>query len=30
MLSHGRAVEVGELTNQDDLFDQWLTNHLGS
>ena len=24
----GGAVEVGELTNQDDLFDQWLAEHL--
>jgi hypothetical protein len=28
ILSHGGTVEVGELTNQDDLFDQWLANRL--
>ena len=28
ILSHGGTVEVGELTNQDNLFDQWLANHL--
>jgi len=28
ILSHGGTVEVGELTNQDDLLDQWLANRL--
>ena len=27
ILSHGGAVEIGELTNHDDLFDQWLAKH---
>ena len=30
ILSHGGAVEVGELTNHDDLFDEWLAKHLSS
>jgi hypothetical protein len=30
ILRHGGAVEVGELTNHDDLFDQWLAKHLSS
>jgi hypothetical protein len=27
ILSYGGAVEVGELTNRDDQFDQWLAQH---
>ena len=30
ILSHGGAVEVGELTSHDDLFDQWLAKHFSS
>jgi hypothetical protein len=30
ILSHGGTVEVGELTNHDDLFDQWLAQHLSA
>ena len=30
ILRHGGAVEVGELTNHDDMFDEWLAKHLSS
>jgi hypothetical protein len=30
ILRHGGAVEVGELTNHDDRFDEWLTKNLSS
>jgi hypothetical protein len=30
ILSHGGAVEIGELTNHDDRFDQWLAQHLSA
>jgi hypothetical protein len=30
ILHHGGAVEVGELTNHDDRFDEWLAQHLSS
>ena len=30
ILRHGGAVEVGELTNHDDRFDEWLAKHLSS
>jgi hypothetical protein len=30
ILSRGGAVEVGELTNHDDPFDQWLTQHFSA
>jgi hypothetical protein len=30
ILSYGGAVEVGELTNHDDRFDQWLAQHLSA
>jgi hypothetical protein len=30
ILHHGGAVEVGELTNHDDHFDEWLAKHLSS
>jgi len=30
ILSDGGAVEVGELTNQDEHFDQWLARHLSA
>jgi hypothetical protein len=30
ILPHGGAVEIGELTNHDDLFDEWLAKNLRS
>jgi hypothetical protein len=30
ILRHGGAVEVGELTNHDNRFDEWLAKHLSS